>query len=430
MGTIDYRTKTMFIETENPSVEGTWGMGIDIGYSGAKIFAPNSADVFPTFAVPMVGPILDSFKFNDPSLIYYREDKNSPVWCVGRKAQNIATVDSPEACSEAIYKRLRYNEPSFKIVARTAMAIATTKNGCGDCSGKELHVMSGLPNEYMDDAPSLKAVFAGKHSFDIKLGDNHWEHREINIADNVHIMPQPLGTLTSMTVDNRGKDTAELQELFTKISIVIDPGFITLDTFVLSGGVLKERYSFDNLGMHEVLLRTSKEIKLRYDVNIPVPLMQKALEEGFIEQFNTVTRETVNIPFDDILREKSKEVCEEAITRIRDRYNQLLGIDYVILTGGTGEAWYDSFFDDLKGIQRLNNHIFKGNRNTNGFYINSNSPYFTKGYIFSDILNGDKSKISISNNTKESALPFLFGNARGYYYFLNKMLRSKSSKVA
>jgi hypothetical protein len=33
MGTIDYRTKTMFIETENPSVEGTWGMGIDIGYS-------------------------------------------------------------------------------------------------------------------------------------------------------------------------------------------------------------------------------------------------------------------------------------------------------------------------------------------------------------------------------------------------------------
>ena len=63
---------------------------------------------------------------------------------------------------------------------------------------------------------------------------------------------------------------------------------------------------------------------------------------------------------------------------------------YMILTGGTGEAWYPYFKDRLKGMTNLT--IVPGNQHTMG------------------ILKG--------KNGEPLPLPFIFGNVRGYYMAL------------
>ena len=39
MNTIDFKTKTLLQTKANPSIDGKWLVGIDVGYSGGKIFS-------------------------------------------------------------------------------------------------------------------------------------------------------------------------------------------------------------------------------------------------------------------------------------------------------------------------------------------------------------------------------------------------------
>ena len=86
MRTDTFRTKTLILERENISFGDTWGIAIDIGYSGTKIYSPNCIACFPSFAVQVRGNLLQMIT-TDESTIYYR-DENGIVWKVGKAAQD------------------------------------------------------------------------------------------------------------------------------------------------------------------------------------------------------------------------------------------------------------------------------------------------------------------------------------------------------
>ena len=71
-------------------------------------------------------------------------------------------------------------------------------------------------------------------------------------------------------------------------------------------------------------------------------------------------------------------------------YNNLLDYKYLVLTGGTGEAWYKIFEEQLSGMPNLT--LVPGNKNTEGL------------------------------GPDGEALPFIFSNVRGYYIFLQRKL--------
>ena len=87
------------------------------------------------------------------------------------------------------------------------------------------------------------------------------------------------------------------------------------------------------------------------------------MEKGTIPVSNRKLRTSVNIQFGDILEECSREIAMRAIDKIDELYD-LVDYDYLILTGGTGEAWYGYFKDAYKGMSNLT--IIPGNQNTMG----------------------------------------------------------------
>ena len=65
--------------------------------------------------------------------------------------------------------------------------------------------------------------------------------------------------------------------------------------------------------------------------------------------------------------------------------DDLLDMDYLVVTGGTGEAWWHMIKDEFKGLKSLT--VLSGNEN--------------------------------------SDLPFTFSNVRGYYFYLYRTVKKK-----
>lgn len=391
MNTKDFRTKTMMIERSNIARPGEWDIAIDVGYSGVKLFSPNMIACFPAFATPVKGELLDIQTDNAPDSILYRDDPDSKIWFVGKVAQDSISKNDPDTATMSIYGRNRYFSDMFRVISNVALGIACSKNSFGDPKDLPIVLRTGLPNEYIaSDNEYIKEAFEGLHSFDLKIGNRDWNHYELVLArGNVSVMPQPMGTLLSVATGNDGKMRKEAELYYTSPTLVCDPGFGTFDCFGLNGKDVRGQNTFEAFGMKQVLADVSAEIFDKHHVKIPVPAMQSYLEKGTIVNFDRRKKTSVEMPFADILEKHSKNVAKKAIDNLDNMYD-LSEYKYLILTGGTGEAWYPYFKEAFKGMQTLT--IIPGNQNTMG--------------------------IITDENGHPAPLPFIFSNVRGYYMAL------------
>ena len=151
----------------------------------------------------------------------------------------------------------------------------------------------------------------------------------------------------------------------------------------IKAGVVERGETFPDLGMYRILQETSEKIKEKYKVDIPVPFMQKQLETGTVRYSDMKKLISKDYDFEDILIKASNKVCREAIDRLIGLYN-LMDYNYIVVTGGTGAAWYDQIKEKFKEFETL--RIVEGNMNDN--------------------------------------LPFIYSNVRGYYLFRYNKLNS------
>ena len=49
-----FKTRTLFLDRSNGSVDGVFLTAIDVGFSGVKVFSQNFVGVFPSFAKRLV----------------------------------------------------------------------------------------------------------------------------------------------------------------------------------------------------------------------------------------------------------------------------------------------------------------------------------------------------------------------------------------
>lgn len=380
MTTQEFKTKTIIQPRQNPSVPNYWGISIDVGYSSVKVFSPNTISSFPSYVKPVeYGTADHPIGGLEKTCIAYR-DENRKEYFVGATAQDSVKTGDADNSTASLYVRNRYFAPEFKVLVRVGLALGMLKNSYGDPTDRILHVQTGLPPEYLKaDSKDLVNCFIGHHKFMVKLGTNDWMNFEFELLqENIEIMPQPMGTLISIATDRNGGSVPEAKKYFSSNLLILDPGFGTLDTFSIKNHYLDTSKTWNNLGMLRVLQETTRLIQERYDQVIPVPAMQKLLGEGvFKTRFDHQTKSIKQIDFTDILEEANKLVCEEALNTVNDFYNYLQDEDYLVITGGTGAAWFEYIKKYYNGIETLN--IISGAvndtipeifSNVRGYYMN------------------------------------------------------------
>lgn len=389
MNTASFKTRTIFTERKNESVDNYWTIALDIGYSAVKGFSNNMIYCFPSYARKITSPMLN---FGDANFsdIQYKDNTTGEIWAVGEAAQNMIFSDETKDSVESLYGRNRYYSDMFKVIARVGMALGMIKNKFGDPTGKPLILQTGLPPKYIkSDSEMLKDALAGTHDFSIKRGSKPWISFSFSLPqNNIFIMAQPMGTLFSIATDNKGNQIPEAKKYFKSNMLIFDPGFGTLDTFNIRNSTIASSETRDDLGMKRVLSETVAEIYNLHKQEVSVPAMQKYLEKGTIMVQDRKNRISTNVPFGNILEQANKKICFEALKNIDSLYNGLFDHDYLVVTGGTGAAWNAYIKEYYKGLSNLT--IIPGNQNDN--------------------------------------IPYIFSNVRGYYlYLISRLKRSAST---
>lgn len=385
----NFKTKTIFTERKNESVDGIWTIALDIGYSAVKGFSNNMIYSFPSYCRKITNQML-TFGDSNKSDILYKDNETGEMWAVGAMAQDMITSDETRDSIAELYGRNRYFSEIFNVISRVGMGLGMLENQYDSPNGKKLVLQTGLPPAYMkSDTPLIKEALSGHHDFSIKtaLTDGKWMSIQFDLPEeDIYVMPQPMGTLLSISTDNTGKPIPDAQKYFKSSMLIFDPGFGTLDVFNIRNKLIESTETFDNLGMKRVFQETADLIMKKYGQEVTIPAMQKLLATGEVKLFDRKTRSTRVEPIDELLEQASKSVCMEALQKVDNIYNNLFDHDYLVITGGTGDAWKSTIIEYYSGMESLK--IINGNQN--------------------------------------DMLPSIFSNVRGYYlYIVNKMKKSK-----
>ena len=369
MGTKRFRTKTNFLQRENGYCDGIWEIAMDIGYSANKLMSPNSVASFPSYA-RRVGDDYQYAGSPPASSILYRNLESDDTWIVGEVAQNLIGSNDTSDSEASLYGRDRYFTDMFKVISEAGFGIGLRLNMYGEPRGNKIVLQTGLPERYMSDESAIVESLAGPHAFALKIGGSDWETFSFNLdPQDIYVMSQPKGTLFSVITDNQGRFVEDADELLSSSALILDPGFGTFDIFAIQSGVVTQGETFADLGMKRILHDTCRAIRENYGVEIAVPNMQKYLEMGVVRKFDKRNFSSKDYSFDNLLSTTCDKVCDEALLRMSSSFN-LSDFNYLIVTGGTGAAWYKRIEERLKNLDFLT--IIKGNRNDTLDFIYSN----------------------------------------------------------
>ena len=380
--TQDFKTKSLFYNRKNDTVSHFNQVALDIGYSSVKGFSPLSVFCFPSFVKKVGAGGLLAIKSASPDDILYKDLETNEVWMVGSLATDSITPNESNYSTAELFGRNRYASPHFYIPARVGLAFGL-KNYNPE---NPVHLQTGLPPKYLGDTELLKEALAGEYHFAVKRGSNPWEEFHFTLLEeNIEVTSQPKGTLYSLAYDNHGHKAMNADKMLGSKLIIFDAGFETLDLFEINQGSVDGEETVTECGMRQVFIETTNTIKKQFGIEIPIPVLQQYLKTGTFRKFDRKSLQSVNEPFGNILEESNNLVCDNAITQIRALYNDMLYHDYLVIAGGTGEAWLNRISDKFKGLETL----------------------------------------KCISGTQNDTLPSIFSNVRGYYMYQLNLLRRK-----
>ena len=115
----DFATRAEWIHESNPKKDNKHIIGLDLGYSGAKVFYEDGYFCVPNYATQITGELFGSPRKND---IIYEDIETKKKYFVGE-----AAIESLETGSianeEALFGRNHYLSMEFLILARTAVGM-------------------------------------------------------------------------------------------------------------------------------------------------------------------------------------------------------------------------------------------------------------------------------------------------------------------
>lgn len=345
-------------------------IGLDAGYSGMKVFFETGYNCFPSFAKKMDDNMMN---LTDEKDILYRDDETQEVYMVGYNAQNM--IDDTNDTDGELYSRKRYSDPRFRVVCYTAIGLASMHK----LDARKIVIQTGLPSSYMKDASALKKALSDIPRFSLKIGNSgNWIPFRINIPqEDISVMAQPMGALYSVITRNDGSFVPDAMAMLKGNVIVLDAGFGTFDFYGVKERHIDCQDSINDISMREIFIRTTRKIAEEFGEEVRVPALQKNLTDGMITCINEDDMTAEERSFVPLLEEANREVLESAKSKIRSVTNSFRGYQYLIIDGGTGEAWYDDICQWLSNMKTL--------------------------------------KIIPSNVNDH--LPFIYSNARGYYMY-------------
>ena len=231
-----------------------------------------------------------------------------------------------------------------------------------------------LPNDAVEEKwGSVKKYLSGTHNFSIETEDGvfnlDFEIKKGSLMANSQVISAFIGCIADDqgNIDEAALNVADQSKL---PALIIDGGYKTIADFMFTENYMAEGASSNtDYAMMNIYKAIAEKIRNEYgreDVNTD-DIIKHLESDGIIICEKGDNTEAVELkPLFDAAKE---EICREYVDHLNKKYNKLLDVKQIIITGGTGAQFYDYIKDyvdkhktHLKGHVILTDYEFMGRK--------------------------------------------------------------------
>lgn len=332
-------------------------IAIDPGFDCVKICIEGHLVKFPFNVLKVALEDIKTMTLNDSYILYKEDTKTYYVGDYARMA--ISSLRESGNLSEEMgifYSSQRFNTQEFSVGLKAAVGYALIsyakhepKFNLSKLDEYEVHVIVTLPHSMAETfSDRVKNILADKPlHIELKCG-NDISFTSIDLSlrkENVSAFSQTLAAFINETINDKGiSDDAMYYELSENgPTLVIDGGYETVGLVVINRGMLdnarsesNERFAMKNI--NECVM----EGLAGYEHSLQTfTLEQNYKTNNFYKAFNRETRKVETIDLSKLKIEKARELGARFIEYLNNNYRYMLDLKHVIVTGGTGEWYYN-----------------------------------------------------------------------------------------
>ncbi len=292
--------------------------------------------------------------------------------------ETFKTVEKQILIMSAIAKGLIYYAKESKdntiILHKRDDGVYELRTGIG-----ELFIGVALPHDAVEGSWSyMDSWLKEKHMFTLETCDATYEvnldtHRTMSGSQ---VIASLYGVLTNDVGEQLEEESGVLSE--NKLpAIVIDGGYLTLGIAHFTSVQLVD-YSDSNLqyamkNINENVAKRIVEETGRQDITSMYVKQIMRKKDHIMHYRGKDGKGSYSLDVAEYVNEETKKVCEELVQSLRDRYDDLLETKSIVITGGTGIAYYEHIKELLSDSDwidvTLTDYEFYGEKITPDFAI-------------------------------------------------------------
>jgi len=321
-------------------------IAIDPGFDSLKVIANGIAFKFPFNVVETDERKMSDYALRDDFLLY--KSRFGTTYRVGQYAREMIFENktlSDEGMQD-FYTEKRFISDSFSVGLDVAIAMSIIKVGLYlQQDSLDIHLIVALPHACRNRfASTIIGKASGPHEFNLRCGTHAEQSFAFSIeSENIKTVSQTIAAILGETSDENGNIDAEKAHYLTQgPTLVLDGGYYTFGMVVVSrGGSVDDHLTESDTAhaMKNVNLKIASAVSaVRPDVKHYAVEYLLSKDEGKLRYMKDGHAECLSLL--DIRKEKLHEVCADFIQYINQKYNNLLDVQYVLVTGGTGACYY------------------------------------------------------------------------------------------
>ena len=330
-------------------------IAIDPGFDSMKVLANGIHFKFPFCAVETDERKMSDYSGRSGFILY--KDSSGATWRVGQYARTVMydNKDSQDDPMARLYTEARFVSPEAAVGILSAIAKAIELTGL---YGEDLDIrlIVALPHAVRNKyASTVTGLLAGDQRFFMTFDNESEKEFRFTIHEqNVMTVSQTIAAILGETSDDNGFiDESKFKYLANGPTLVIDGGYYTMGLVPVSrgGSVDDDRAeSNTNYAMKNVNLGVAKEIAdARPDIKHYAVEYLLSQGETSVRYMDKDQGKVVNIDLSAIREKKLQSVCSNLIRYLNKQYDNLIDFRYILVTGGTGAAFFNQLLDYYKG---------------------------------------------------------------------------------
>lgn len=332
-------------------------ISIDPGFDSMKVIANGQHFKFPFVARETDERQLSDYGDRQGFILY--KDETGATWRVGQFARAILFGEKGKQENDPMqgfYTEERFISAEFTAGLRSAIAKAITLSGLYDRQADlDIRLIVALPHGVRTKyASTVIGLAAGEHSYYMTFNADAEKRFHFTIEEsNIYTVSQTIAAILGETSDDRGYiNQKKYHYLCNGPTLVIDGGYYTTGIVPVSrGGSVDDAHAESDVlhAMKNVNLAVAQEIsEKRPDIkhyNVEYLLSQG---EPTLRSLNRETGMVETTDLAAIRERKMRDICDDFIKYLDQKFDNLLDFRYILVTGGTGASFFNQMLKHYK----------------------------------------------------------------------------------